>query len=346
MSAVEALLAPADALRARLYRLLAPWAGPLFADRERRVAWIGVASVCFAFAVTLVAPLWSLALGPLLLGVPHLVSDARYLVVRPGLHRRTALAILGGLPLLALSLGAGPVIGLLAMVPAVLFAQGPGARKGLLLAVWAILSGLALAFEEGFLLVLAHAHNVIAVALWWWAWRARHSRAWGVPVLSALGVGALLLGVAEPVLTVLGGWSAPATASSFSEHIEVMAPIGHPVLGLRLVLVFAFLQAVHYGVWLRLVPEDDRPRVAPRPWRASWRALVADFGPVPLAIFVLLALGIAVWGVVDLAQAKLGYFRLAVSHGYLELAVASLWLVEGRRAWGSALETPSPRPVI
>jgi hypothetical protein len=332
MRAVETLLAPADALRARLYRLLAPWAGPLFADRERRVAWIGALSVCFAFGATLAAPLWSLALGPLLLGVPHLVSDARYLVVRPGLHRRTTLAILGGLPLLALWLGAGPAVGLLAMLPAILLAHGPGWRKGLLLAVWATLTWLALAFEWGFLLVLAHAHNVIAVALWWWAWRARHARAWGVPVLAAVGTGALLLGAAEPVMTALGGWAAPMTGTSFSEHVEVMAPIGQPVLALRLVLVFAFLQAVHYGVWLRLVPEDDRPRAAPRPWRASWRALVKDFGPVPLALFVLLALGIALWGVVDLTQARLGYFRLAVSHGYLELAVASLWLIEGRRA--------------
>ncbi len=105
-----------------------------------------------------------------------------------------------------------------------------------------------------------------------------------------------------------------------------------PVLALRLVLAFAFLQSVHYGVWLRLIPEDDRPRAAPRPWRATWRALVQDFGVVPLMLFAALALGIAVWGVVDLTQARLGYLRLAVFHGYLELAVGALWLIEGRRA--------------
>lgn len=332
MSAVEALLAPADAVRAKVYRLLAPWAGPLFADRARRVAWFGAAQVVFAFLLTLAAPLWMLALGPVLLGVPHLVSDARYLVVRPGLHRRTILVVLGGVPLLATCFGAGPAVGLLAMVPAILWARGPWRLKGPMLGVWASLSSLAWDFGATFQLVFAHLHNVVAVALWWWAWRDRHARAWAVPLLAIAGTGLLLLGAAEPVLTALGGWNAPWTGSSFTEHAQALAPHAPPVLALRLVLAFAFLQSVHYGVWLRLIPEDDRPRAAPRPWRATWRALVADFGVVPLSLFAALALGIAVWGVVDLTEARLGYLRLAVFHGYLELAVGTLWIIEGRRA--------------
>jgi hypothetical protein len=332
LSAVEALLAPADAVRARLYRLLAPWAGPLFADRARRVAWMGAIQVALAFLLTLAAPLWMLALGPILLGVPHLVSDARYLVVRPGLHRRTALALLCGAPLLATCLGAGPAVGLLALLPAILGARGSWLRKGPMLGVWAGLSGLALGFGALFQLAFAHLHNVVAVALWWWAWRARHARAWAVPLLAAAGTVALLSGAAEPVLTSLGAWTAPWTGTSFTQHVEALAPGAPPVLALRLVLTFAFLQSVHYGIWLRLIPEDDRPRAAPRPWRATWRALVEDFGAVPLAIFVALALGIAAWAVVDLTQARLGYLRLAVFHGYLELAVGALWLIEGRRA--------------
>jgi hypothetical protein len=332
VSTVEALLAPADALRSRLYRLAAPWAAPLFADRERRVAWLGVAGVTFSFLLTLAAPLWSLALGPVLLGVPHLVSDLRYLVVRPGLHRRTALAVLGGVPLLATCVGAGPAVGLLAIVPAALGAHGSWWRKAGVLSGWAALTVLALCFPLGSQLALLHGHNVLAVALWWWAWQSRHSRAWGVPLLAAGGTLALLLGVAEPVMTALGAWTAPATGTSFGELVEQLSPLeDHPVLALRLVLVFAFLQSVHYGVWLRLVPEEARTRAAPRPWRATWRALVEDFGAPPLVLFLALALAVAVSGLVDLREARLGYLQLAVFHGYLELAVAALWLVEGRR---------------
>jgi hypothetical protein len=119
--------------------------------------------------------------------------------------------------------------------------------------------------------------------------------------------------------------------TSFTQHVKALAPRAPPVLALRLVLTFAFLQSVHYAIWLRLIPEDDRPRAAPRPWRATWRALVEDFGAKPLVIFGVLALGIAAWAVVDLTQARLGYLRLAVFHGYLELAVGALWLIEGRR---------------
>ena len=46
--------------------------------------WRSVASNALTLFVVV------LAVGPLVLGVPHLVADLRYLVVRPGLHRRAA----------------------------------------------------------------------------------------------------------------------------------------------------------------------------------------------------------------------------------------------------------------
>ncbi|XXF77429.1 hypothetical protein P2318_30910 [Myxococcaceae bacterium GXIMD 01537] len=331
MRAAEALLAPADALRARLYRLAAPWAAPLFADRARRVAWLGAGCVAWAFLLTLTVPLWSLVLGPVLLGVPHLVSDVRYLVVRPGLHRRLGWMLCAGAPLLAVGLGAGPEVGLLALVPAVLGAGGSWWRKGLALAAWAALTVLAMRSGTGFQRVFLHAHNALAVALWW-CWRPREARAWGTPLLVLGGTGALLLGAAEPIMDAVGAWTAPGTGASFAEFVEALAPVDEPVLALRLVLTFAFLQSVHYGVWLRLIPEDDRTRAAPRPWRATWRALVDDFGVPALAGFALVALGVVAWGVVDLAGARSGYLRLATFHGYLELAVAARWLAEGRRS--------------
>ena len=47
----------------------------------------------------LLAPWWAFALGPIVLGVPHLVADIPYLVVQPGLHRRGALLAAVGFPL-------------------------------------------------------------------------------------------------------------------------------------------------------------------------------------------------------------------------------------------------------
>ncbi len=319
-----------DSVRSRVYRALRPWLAHLYADRASRVLWLGVFSVLVSFMLTLVSPLWLLALGPVLLGVPHLVADARYLVVQPKLHERGALAFMVALPLLATGFGAPPAISLLCLVPAVLMARGSVTRKVIALTVWAGLTALSLAWENPFLLVFLHAHNLVALG-WWWALRPRTKEAFVLPVLVLACTGFLLAGGADPILTALGAWAAPGSGTSFSEFIETAAPGLGSTFGPRLVLSFAFLQSVHYAMWLRLVPEDARSRPAPRPFRATWDALVKDFGFPLLLVFIGLSAFIAFWGLKDLAGARWGYLRLAAFHGYLELAVAAFFLVERKR---------------
>lgn len=319
-----------DGVRARVYRLFAPWLGRLYGDRTRRVVWMGLLSISVSFTVTLVAPLWLLALGPLVMGVPHLVADARYLVVQPQLHRRGPLLWAAAVPLLATGFGAPPAFSLLSLLPATLAARGATSRKLLALGAWLGLTVVALAWETPFLWVFLHGHNLVALA-WWWVLRPRTRFAWLVPA-AVLGASTfLLVGGAEPVLTLAGGWSAPASMTSFDEFVQTVAPFTTPTLGARVVLSFAFLQSVHYALWLRLVPEDARARPAPRPFRETWRALARDFGQPLLWAFVALWLFIAAWGVVSLAGARLGYLQLAAFHGYLELAAAVFFFVEARR---------------
>jgi hypothetical protein len=317
-----------DSIRARLYRALRPWLASLYADRARRVMWLGLFSIAVSFTVTLVAPLWLLALGPVLLGVPHLVADARYLVVQPKVHERGPLAWLAAFPLVATGFGAPAFVSLLALVPAVLLARASLARKAVGLLAWGLLTALAFAWETSFLLAFLHLHNLVALG-WWWALRPRTKQAFVVPAAVLAGTAFLLAGGAEPLITALGGWQASRSGTSFNEFVETSTPAGlGATAALRLVLSFAFLQSVHYAMWLRLVPEDARARPAPRPFRATWDALVKDFGVPLLAVFVGLALFIALWGLKDLQGARWGYLRLAAFHGYLELAVAALFLVE------------------
>lgn len=266
----------------------------------------------------------------MLLGVPHVLADLRYLVVRPGLHRRVPLLILAGAPLALAAVEPRVELGLLAAVGAVLAARATRLRKSVLLA--ALVLAVAVAWNHSFVaqLVFLHLHNVIALGLWW-CWRRRSRAAWLIPLMSVAGTVAIFLGAAEPVLALTGGWSAPATGQGFTEHVQTYAPLDAPMLSLRLLLAFVFLQAVHYLVWLRLVPEDDRARPAPRSFAASFAALRSDFGRVPLLLVAAAAVLIALWGAVDLSAARDGYLRLAGFHGYLELAVGALWLAEGRR---------------
>ncbi|MBV1861626.1 MAG: hypothetical protein KUG77_24620, partial [Nannocystaceae bacterium] len=100
------LVAGADTLRLRWFRLLGPVGARLARDRELRVCVVFSVVVVSALLGTLVAPLWLLVLGPLVWGVPHIAADLRYLVVRTGFGQRRVLWVVGGVPLLLLGTGA------------------------------------------------------------------------------------------------------------------------------------------------------------------------------------------------------------------------------------------------
>lgn len=323
------LIKPLDEARAALYRLAAPLLRDLYADRERRVLWLGAFSVFTSFVFTALVPLWLLSLGPIILGVPHLLSDVRYLVVRPALHRRWAFWC--SMPaLVAVGVGAPPAVGLLAMLPAAFSARARslGAR-GLVLMVGAALVLVAARWELPFITGMVHLHNVIAVGLWLVLRQRGPAGLATVGLIGTVGV-FVLCGGADGLVTLAGGWEASATGNRLDDFVASTAPGLSGPWAVRLVLSFAFMQSVHYGVWLRLVPDDLRQRAAPRPFKASWAALRAELGLWPVCAFTLLALGIAIWGAMDLHQARLGYLRLGAFHGYLELAVLAFFAVERR----------------
>ena len=326
---LETLLAPIDVGRSALLRLVGPRVAPWIRDRDARVAALGCFAVIVAFALTVCAPLPMLALTPVLFGVPHLVADVRYLVARPGLHR-VRLLWLAALPLLAVAFAGGSRAGFLAVPIAVVAARGSMRRSIVALALWAV--AYAAAWRAPWLvdLLFVHAHNFIAVALWW-AWRPKRSpsQRW---VLAAFVVAslALALGAAEPVLARTHGFTS-ALPVDLGDLAFALAPNAGPTIALRLVLLYAFAQSVHYAVWLRLVPEDDRPRRAPRSFVASIRALRDDLGAPLLVVATLASAALALWALVDLVAARDGYLRAAQFHGHLELAAgAFLWLRRDR----------------
>ncbi|MGB0678165.1 MAG: hypothetical protein ACPGUV_00720, partial [Polyangiales bacterium] len=256
MQPVDAFLQPLDRGRAWCLRRLMPLSSRLAARRALRVAFVGVGLVAVALLGTWLVPLWLLALGPLVWGVPHLLADLRYCVLRPGFHRRPAVGCCLGLPLLAVGCGAPCVLCGVAL--AVYFAgcttkcvwrgDGMGYRLPLALGL-----SLALAWLMGWGqthtdLVLAHAHNFIAVALWW-HWRPRRgSLACWLLVAFTLACAVIMAGGFD------GWWGAmPALPAelTLSAHLSLLAPGLPAPWGGRLVRLFAFAQAVHYGLWLR-----------------------------------------------------------------------------------------------
>ena len=328
--AADLLLSPLDGLRRRVLVALGPIGLPLVRDRELRVAAAGALTVLFALALTGLAPLWSMALGPVILGAPHLVADVRYLVVKPGLHRRRLLAVGAGIPLLCAAANLGVQAGLVACAMVLLIAEAtPKKRIAGLLAVAALAWGAALA-ESSAELIFAHLHNFLAVGFFW-MWRPRSRRLHAVPlVLFALASAAIGFGALDAAWIAASRF-APAGLDA-ADRLATLAPDLTGAAGGRLVLLFAFAQSVHYAVWLRLLPDEARPQKTPRTFAASARALRADFGAVGLAACAAVAVGIAGWAAFDLANAYDGYLRLAVFHGHLELAAIALIFCEGRAA--------------
>lgn len=316
------MLAPLDRLRRHALLHSGPLGRLLLADRALRVTSIALIGLAVSLGLTGVAPLWLLVFGPLVLGVPHLLADVRYLVVRPGLHRRRAWWLACALPLAATSLTAAPWAGALAVIGGAAVARDPrwiGLGLGVVLLAAAVVAPTATTWA------LLHAHNLIAIGLWW-AWRPAEPRR-SVPVLAVLGAyGAILLGALDPLL--LGHarifWT-PDGMTAGRLFGELAPGVPHP-WDARVVASFAFAQSVHYAVWLRWIPEDDRRRHTPRPLLASYRALVDDFGAPVLVGVAVLAVGIGAWACVSVPAARGGYLRLATFHGWMELACLAGWL--------------------
>jgi hypothetical protein len=91
------------------------------------------------------------------------------------------------------------------------------------------------------------------------------------------------------------------------------------LVAVRLIALFAFAQAVHYGAWLRLVPDGERAGDKPIGYRRSLALLYHDLGRATPAVIVL-SLALPLAACVTLYWTRNTYFTLAAFHGYLELA--------------------------
>lgn len=320
----DSLFGPLDRVRRAGFAVVARVGRPLVARREPRVALFGTLLIAVGFLLTVLAPRTLLLVSPIVLGVPHVVSDLRYLVARPELHKRWPLWIVIGLPLAWCMVGGGMRAGILATAGALAFARGNRLVRALGIAACGAL--FAVASWAGWTadLVFAHAHNFVGVALWW-VWRKRSGKLHWLPLAAfALGTTLLLLGVAEP------------DTSDYPWSIgDGLVPDALYEYGGRLVGLYAFAQAVHYTVWVRLIPEEDRERPTPRTFASSFRALVGDLGPWVVLAAALTFAGFAVYAFVDLVVARDTYLRFAIFHGHLELAAGALLLVERKLPLGA-----------
>jgi hypothetical protein len=335
----ERALALLDGARAALLARAGRVPGVAFYRRARsaRLVAVAVASVGAAFVLAVAATWPLLALSPVLLGIPHVASDLRYLVARPAPGLRwpaRAFAPLLALFALSLALGLGgaPRMAAAAGGLAVLWAglATPSSRRAraVFAAVAAFAGAIAVVRPATAGLVMAQGHNLVAVALAGWLVRRQLTAGWLVGALVAAGAVAILGGACD-------GWLAAPSAASWAEvawrqTVTAAAPAGlDPLVLRRWVALFAFAQAVHYSAWIHLVPDALRAAERPVSFRRSFQLLCEDLGPSAARAVVVLSLALPIAACFSLDGARMAYLGLSVFHAYVELAAVAV-LVLGR----------------
>lgn len=283
-----------------------------------------VVLVSGAALAVLLLPLHVLLVGPLVLGVPHVVGDVRALVLQKpgGFGGKTALAslaALGAMTALRAATMAGAQLppqlelgaGVLAVLLAILVGSRPSPRRTLALSASLALGGLALAWPRTSTVLLAHAHNFIALLLWLALARG-----------SARGRLSLLAYTLAFVAVLVLPHSAPENLGEFrwSELAATLAPGLDGDIADRVVRSFAFAQLVHYALWCGPLPLGKGSSLASEAGRAG----------VVLGIVACAALPLA--GLFDAPAARSTYLSLAIAHGWLELALLGYFVARGKVA--------------
>lgn len=342
MSAGGLLLDPADRARRQVLRVAALTAigRACVRDRALRLPALALAHGAVALVLATAAPMWTLLIGPLVLGVPHLVADLRYLVLdRPAGLRIPQLATIA-LPLAFLTV-AGALVpgsalaltipGLAAVAGAIAFSRaGAATRVFSLLALTAVAIPLCLEAPRT-LLLLAHAHNAIAVALWLALARERTPLRWLAATILLAGGALIASGALDFVPLATGGWITPAAGFDPESVGDSLALPG--LAASRSLMLYAYAQAVHYAVWLRLVPGERSPSEAPVSFRRGFEGLRAALGRPAFAATIAVAIAVPLAGLLwEAAQARHLYLQVAGFHAWLEIAVGAHLVLAWRGA--------------
>jgi hypothetical protein len=325
--------------------------------RAGTVGLLAFAVVSLGFALR--APLATSALALMIFGVLHNVLELRYiggrftaLMGRPLL--RLLLALITGIVLVRLL---GAAFGLAWTIRAEIILTycvlGAAAWMGLSRHRWGLAAAgtllaagtfASLTWPSYHVVVITHLHNLVPLVFLWEfsrSFRRRSRRVFlSVQVLWLVVVPAAMLA------GFLDKWMAgsESTIRMFAAIPQIIAAGTTPpgswgtTVGVRFLTVFAFLQLMHFVVWVYFLP-----RYAPAvtasferrvPWLRGWRTWALGFG-AGAALLVLF--------IVDYGQGRTVYSALASYHAYLELPVLVAMLLQLRCAGISQERTPAVR---
>ncbi len=334
-----------DLLRSRMLKatLKVSFCREIFQSRSKRIFFMGLTAMSIYFVVSLFFPIWVLFLGPIVWGVPHLISSLRYNTNTP-FSKRKKLVLFQSFIWLAVF--AYRITVDIFQIP-IFFSDIPLLFEVICLAVaflfqviinrrvniqiffyftlFATLLFLTYRYPIQTALFLLIGHNYVPLFSWFKSCQDRQDirTFFLLSALYFLLSLILLLGLLEPFYS----YFSPVKNVTFLkwEYTDIANSLGaspsdYP-FWFRIVSLYAFSQAIHYFLWIKAIPENFLPQQFPPSFKWSLQKLKNDFGSGSVLILIgLMVTGTAYWLFFEFQSARLFYFSVASYHGFLELS--------------------------
>jgi len=293
-------------------------------------------SLIFNLTLALNFPLWVLLIGPIVLGVPHLISSIRYIPQLTSMNRFSIPVVGSFFVLVAVArlwmgtygnalLEGGPntleliagfsLLGLVGFF----YRQSKARLAGSLF----LLGGLFVASLNypletlGFLVL---AHNF--VAFFFWISRSEN-KADKMAAMTALFIFsaasfAILAGVfdhfmSSRVFEIFNGFNDASIGTQIFPHADM-------TMWSRAVSAYALGQGIHYFVWLKAIPEQELPYQHTTNFSYSFKLLKSDMGNRLVYFSGLVLVGLVAFALLkNFMEARFIYLSLAAFHGYFEI---------------------------
>ncbi len=352
------LVSNLDILRAKTLKQTLPlrFLRNLVFSRSSRILALALLTLFFYLGVSLLFPMWVLLIGPILWGVPHLISSLRYSTINFGETqlRKRLIFFQSGVWILVFAYRLGvdlfnlELIGFqfpllfesVCLVFSFVFQIYLSRRFDLKWAIYfSLFAGLILVthrFPVQTALFLLIGHNYVPLINWYQSGQNRKD----IQVFCIVTI----LYVILSILIFKGGFQflfkyiEPQGVIGLMDwsFTDIFSPYGAALADsafwYRITCLYAFSQSIHYFLWMKAIPENYQSQPYPPSFKWSFNHLNQDFGSGAIYVFLLMTvMGLGYWLFFEYQTARLVYFAIASYHGFMEIS-ALPFLTSNRRS--------------